>query len=1014
VWGEQDWLDVERFEAALDSANCASQPQEKLSLLEEALNLYEGPLLPQWHDQAWLGSDRELLASRWCWALGQAVEVSCTLGQLEGAVRWQRALVSSAPAQSSQQARLIELLLQAGDVPAAAQQYKRCREVLASELGQQPDAALQALEARIKALQQGRAVTQPANGVPPGTAAQDHTAAITATTAVTAAPPPAASLELVGRTQDTEALMELLLVGAADSRIIVMTGLGGVGKTTLARSVMAKWAQHTGQTARFVQVSEITAAELLADVLRQALGLPASLLDESAASADPSRYGHINGLLVIDNFEHLEQCAALVSTLVQRCPQLTVLITSRIALPLAQAAHYPLAPLEAGTAGVALFVKHARKRNASLSFNYQEIDEIARICTLLDGLPLAIELAAARVRLYSPAQLLQRLLRDLQLLHDNPVIKAGEAHSARGGARSLWEVLQWSYQQLQPDQQELLTWLSVFPGGATLEMLEQVLQAQPWSVPDVLEGLLDLQLVSVKHAASGLPQAEAALQPRYGLLETVRHFVLHSGLSSKAWLAQARQGQAQYFVQCMEQIGEQEMEAGQDKPMRLFKQEIHNISAAFEYLLETDPSSAARYISLSGATMWDIGFVDQAHSWVSRAAALSAIALTHADRERIELFQLHFTANFGQASDLDDLVRKLVDELEQTDNGALAAVRKVQQASFCLQYLRRTWGENARAVNLARRLWEASCALGPEQTTKRTIASEYSACLIAAGEFDLVDQFTRSLELANDLSADSLILVMHATWCSVIRGRERTADLQRFESMCPRSEESIGLLPWVYIRSTVGLIAIIEGDVLMAQQILRNVNEVLAGRSLPAGWEVVRKQLSILVDVHLGEPAIVCQAVFSAREALMALQRTSARAEWIGACIEIAVIARDYEAAREAIELYCETISAQNFSRCLRIAEALGGLGTLLDETEKAEEFYALANAARRLIGGKILPIHVNLRRSVGAPADAGENSSLFKGIELADLSGKRFWELTAPRALELLNRARTNAALQI
>jgi predicted ATPase/DNA-binding SARP family transcriptional activator len=1011
VWGEDDWLDVERFEAALDSASCASQPQEKLSLLEEALNLYEGPLLPQWHDQAWLGSDRELLASRWRWALGQAVEVSSALGQLESAVRWQRALVSSAPAQPSQQARLIELLLQAGDVPAAAQQYKRCREVLASELGQQPDAALQALEARIKALQPGSPAAtqpppaaQPANGVPPSAAAQNHpvtataAAAAAAAAAATNASPLVPAIELVGRTQDTEALLELLLVGAADSRIIVMTGLGGVGKTSLARSVMAKWAAHTGQPARFVQVSEITAAELLADVLRQALGLPTSLLDESASSADPSRHGHINGLLVIDNFEHLEQHASLVNTLVQRCPQLTVLITSRIALPLAQAAHYPLAPLDAGTAGVALFVKHARKRNASLSFNYQEIDEIARICTLLDGLPLAIELAAARVRLYSPAQLLQRLLRDLQLLHDNPIVKAGEARCVRGGARSLWEVLQWSYQQLQPDQQELLTWLSVFPGGATLEMLEQVLQAQPWSVPDVLEGLLDLQLVSVKHAAPGLAEAAAAPPPppRYGLLETVRHFVLHSGLPSKAWLAQARQGQAHYFVQCMEQIGEQDFDAATVRARKWCQMEMENLVATIKYYCISDPTVGASMVCRVLCCFWNNGHVHQAKQWLNQIGVDSAVKLSKQDKDRVRLFEMYFTANYGRVIDAEALVER---EIACLDGELDLSISKTALINFCVQFLWRVRGRNDEAFALCRRLWVASRQNSVNPLLKHEAALQWAAILVVVGEIDLLEKHVSECRDTIQKSKDTIQLGVYSATGLAMRGHFRKA-IDKIESVNTEVGEKSGTF-WGTCKCTAGLLAVDSGQVALAASYLAEIQSSVKGRSFPANLEVLCKQLEVFVGVFSDNTR--ADAISTAISHLSVFGQTSARNEWVSVCIEAAVLARDLEATRRAVNNYCERPCPLTFMRSLRVTEALGGYAALLGEKNTADEFYALANAARRITNGKILPIHADLRKSVGASVKSGESCGIFENIVLADLSGKRFWELVAQRARSLL-----------
>jgi hypothetical protein len=489
--------------------------------------------------------------------------------------------------------------------------------------------------------------------------------------------------------------------------------------------------------------------------------------------------------------------------------------------------------------------------------------------------------------------------------------------------------------------------------------------------------------------------------------------VLHSGLPSKAWLAQARQGQAHYFVQCMEQIGEQEMEAGEDRPMRLFKQEIHNISTAFEYLLQTDPSSAARYISLSLCTLWNIGCVYQARAWVHRLVSLPQSAQDADDRERVSLFELNICAELGEARTLDTRVHELANELETRDLTQPLAVRTVQQVTFCLVYIRRIWGQYERSLALAHRYWVGSQMCSVAAVVKRAMGYEYSAALLSVGDYDSHDQLVESYVHQQNLMKDYLPIIRNAAWSLAIRGDSKIA-IEKLDAISLKEYESGGLLLLVYVRSTAGMVALFHGHFGLARDNLSQVNNAVDGRKLPASWEVERRQLQMLLDVLSENPAVVCQAVQQSLAALAEFAATKARAEWIGVCMEVAVLAGDCEGICKSVESYCEFLCPQGFSRCLRIAEALGSFGMLLGETAKAEEFYALANAARRLINGRMLPFHANLRQSVGASLSAGESSSFFKDVELADLSGKRFWELTAPRALELLNSARTSAALRI
>lgn len=324
----------------------------------------------------------------------------------------------------------------------------------------------------------------------------------------------------VGRDRDIAAVAELLRGG---TRLLTLSGAGGIGKSRLALEVARRLADDFGPDLYYVSVEAVTIPELLlrtiADRLQVRLEGTRGPLDALVEYLRERR-----GLLLLDNFEQVVEAAAQVAALLDQCPRLQVLVTSRQVLRLQAEREFPVAPLDLPAehtdaarvlaqvpSAVQLFVQRAQAARPGFALTSANAAVVAALCRRLDGLPLAIELAAARIRLLSPEALLERIERRFDLL-------AGGGPDLPARQRTLRATLDWSHQLLAPSEQALFARLSVFAGGATLEAIEAVCRDDDGL--ELLDGLSSLLEKSLLTSSAD----EAVGQPRLRMLQTVRDY----------------------------------------------------------------------------------------------------------------------------------------------------------------------------------------------------------------------------------------------------------------------------------------------------------------------------------------------------------------------------------------------------------------------------------------------------------------------------------------------------------
>jgi predicted ATPase/DNA-binding SARP family transcriptional activator len=470
---EPEELDVARFERLLGQAReaMASAPDHADELLRTALGLWRGDALGDLGDSPVRAAAAGLEDLR-LQALELRVDARLALGEHREVVPELEELISAEPYRERLREQLVLALYRSGRQQDALDAYQAARGAL-DELGVEPGPALRGLE---------RAVLQ-----------HDPTLELERPAEAPRLRLPAAPTPLVGRRLELTAVEAILR--RDDVRLVTLTGPGGTGKTRLALAVAEHLAPETRGGAAFVDLSSIRDAALVLPTIAQAMGVDTPEVEARLANASV--------LLVLDNLEQMAaEAAPVVARLLAQAPRLRVLATSRVPLRASGEHEYAVPPLP-DRESVELFAARAAAVDPAFALHEQTEPVVERICDRLDGLPLAIELAAARVRTLPLPALESRLDRALDVL-------VGGARDLPSRQQTLRATLDWSFELLDEPAQRLLTELAVFAGGFMLDDVEAVTGSDP---VDALTTLMEAGLVRRRGE-------------RYTLLETVREYAL--------------------------------------------------------------------------------------------------------------------------------------------------------------------------------------------------------------------------------------------------------------------------------------------------------------------------------------------------------------------------------------------------------------------------------------------------------------------------------------------------------
>lgn len=649
-------VDAARFDELVTAARTASD-EKRVVLLREALNLWRGPALGDVADAQFFQGHIARLNELRLSAAEEYAEAALRLGRGADLTEELSELLAEHPLRERLATALMLSLQAAGRPAEALQVFARIRMALADELGADPAPGLSA--AHTKILRE--------------TVAGEDVARTNLRAGLTS---------FVGRNAEVTRVAKLV----GEYRLTTLTGPGGAGKTRLATETgQHLLAERSGVW--FAELAPVTNGADVPQAVLDALGLreqmhTGSLASRTARERATRALRDRDAVLVLDNCEHvIEAAAELAEHLLGACPRLRILATSREPLALTGEALWPVEPLtlpaEGATpveamscASVRLLADRAAAVRPGFAVDESTVDEVVRICRALDGMPLAVELAAARLRSMTVSQLAARLDDRFRLL------TAG-SRTALPRHRTLRAVVDWSWDLLEPDERQLLRRLSVFSGGATADAAEAVCGG----TPELLSTLVDKSLLTVSEDA----------EPRYRMLETIKAYGLEQ-LTAAGEREELRQAHAEWFA-CFAETGDKYLRrAEQIEWLARFAAEHGNLISAVRGSLAAGEATTSLRLATSCAWFWMLtGHKTETQELIEAALALPG----EVDRELramgYAMAALLLTIGMTSETSADALSRKALELSRDSKNSLLRSIIPV---------FTQTWDRSALASAL--------------------------------------------------------------------------------------------------------------------------------------------------------------------------------------------------------------------------------------------------------------------------------------------------------------------------
>jgi predicted ATPase/DNA-binding SARP family transcriptional activator len=698
-------LDVTRFRRLTAQAAAAADPRERAGLLADALALWRGPALADFADEEFARS----AAARWeeerLDALESRAEARLALGEHGALAAELGELVARHPLRERLRAAHLRALHRSGRQTEALAGFRDFRKLLSDELGLAPGRELVELHEAILRHDPAEEPAQEVDALPRSNLPEPLTA-------------------VVGR-EDAVAAVRARL---ADARLVTLTGPGGVGKTRLALEVAAGLREPDGDGPWLVELAAADArvdavASSVAPFIATALGLrddPRSPADPAERVADALRTRRT--LLVLDNCEHLAGAVAdLVEALLAAAPGLRVLATSREPLGVAGEALWPVPPLalpapdaspaqQRAADAVQLFAARAAAATPDFVLDDTTAAAVARICRRLDGLPLALELAATRVRVFGVHELADRLDAVGPRAHtDRFGLLGAGPRSAPARQRTLRAAIDWSWGLLDDAQRAVLRRLAVQAGAAPLEAVVALAGDVGPDAVDVLAGLVDRSLVSVLPGGAGEPT-------RYRLLESVRDYGLDR-LAEADEVAATRLRHLEHHVALAQQAATRLRGPEQARWLRVLDTSAADLRAALDTAVATGAAGAA--MRLVDALGWHWCLLGRWNEALRCCAHALAVADGRADgtgdaRARVAVWQAGFEMLSGAGAD------GLAAALAAADGLADAGERA--RARWFLAFAHRGRGELATTARLVDEALDRARAAGDRWATAAALA----------------------------------------------------------------------------------------------------------------------------------------------------------------------------------------------------------------------------------------------------------------------------------------------------